>query len=67
VPLAVCCGEKPSVPLCPCNVKFQFLLSQVLSRGKKDGYNTAKVDWIKDHSVSEEEAGNTEINYYATS
>ena len=31
---------------------------QVLSRGVKDGYSTAKVQWIKDSPIPEERLGN---------
>ena len=32
---------------------------KVLSRGVKDGYNTAKVQWIKDSPIPEEKIGNS--------
>lgn len=39
-----------------------FFRCEVLSRGIKDGYNTAKVEWLKDEPLPEEDIGKYYIN-----
>lgn len=36
---------------------------QILSRGMKDGYHTAKVEWLKDQQIPEEESGKFVIQW----
>lgn len=45
---------------------MSFVVGQVLKRGMTNGYHTAKVEWIKDEPIPEEELGNQKIMTFIT-